>query len=65
MLIPPPTSNDAIKTLPISINALIMAEVNAYCAAAGITDVHYFFEQAMLYIFTQDEEWCLFKLQKS
>lgn len=49
--------NSCKEKIKIVINKETYAEIQKYCAWAGISEIGYFFEEAASFVFSKDSEW--------
>ncbi|BCA93651.1 hypothetical protein TUM19329_00120 [Legionella antarctica] len=48
---------DDKEKIKLEINKEIYAEIQKYCAWAGISEMDHFFEEAASFIFSKDKDW--------
>ncbi|BCA97248.1 hypothetical protein TUM19329_36090 (plasmid) [Legionella antarctica] len=48
---------DDKEKIKLEINKEIYAEIQKYCAWAGINEMDHFFEEAASFIFSKDKDW--------
>ncbi|KTD21912.1 hypothetical protein [Legionella londiniensis] len=58
------TSLQKKEKIKAEINSEILANIQAYCEWANITDLGFFIEEAASFIFAKDKEWKQYKKAK-